>query len=465
MRQLLAPQLGIIIWAFAVPAFAIEPIRTTEELVAAVQSAKEGETIELAAGKFELDATLELKSRMTLKGAGMEKTTLTHAAKWKPSAKTLPDPEMRLDGLDADAYLLRIQRDTSGVTISDMTLHAPQLHGAIFSWFHTGLHLHHLRIKETMWSGVRTFGMKGAKIHDCEFIDAGGRWEKGQPGVKGGITGGGIFAIWMSECEIFDNRFTRTRTAKEHEFYGIKVRQAKRCRVHHNTIEANFSMEFPFENDDDNELDHNVCHGTISIPKHAGGPVPKSGKTFHIHHNHFKDSYSIEFVRNGVEIDHNLFDFDPQADHGNLISGFGNADAKGPAVFHNNLVSNLGRGVIWINEVFNNLEVRNNHIITRTTKTPRKDELFGFNPKCDFQTITIKDNLIECEGEPRPLLRCKESYESVVENNKLLNVADANKLKNPQAERAVGLEKPLKFECGAKGEFTVDGWNVRPSKK
>jgi len=77
------------------------------------------------------------------------------------------------------------------VTISDMTLHGPQLHGAIFSWFHTGLHLHHLRLKETLWSGLRTFGMKKAKIHDCEFVDAGGRWDKGQPGVKGGITGGG----------------------------------------------------------------------------------------------------------------------------------------------------------------------------------------------------------------------------------------------------------------------------------
>jgi nitrous oxidase accessory protein len=258
----------------------------------------------------------------------------------------------------------------------------------------------------------------------------------------------------MSESEISDNRFTRTRTAKEHEFYGIKVRQAKGCRVHHNTIEVNFSMEFPFENDADNEIDHNVCHGTVSIPKHAGGPVPKSGNTFHLHHNWFKDSYSIEFVRNGVEIDHNLFDFDVNADHGNLISGFGNADAKGPAAFHNNLVSNPGRGVIWINEVFNHLDVRNNHIKCRTTKTPRKDGLFGFNPKCDFKTISIKDNLIECEGESRPLLRNKESYGATVENNTLTNVSDADKLTNPKADRVVGPEKPLKFECGVKGEFT-----------
>jgi len=123
-------------------------------------------------------------------------------------------------------------------------------------------------------------------------------------------------------------------------------------------------------------------------------------------------------------------------------------------------VSNPGRGVIWINEVFDNVEVRNNHIIARTTATPRTEGLFGFNPKCDFKTITIKDNVIECEGQARPLLRAKESYAATVENNSLINVADADKLTNAKADRLIGLEKPLKFECGAKGEFTIDGWKA-----
>jgi len=453
-------KLSLVFGFFIAPTFVLagRPVMTADALVAAVRDGAEGDMIEIASGTFELDAPLDLRANMTLKGAGMDKTILTHTKSRKPSTKSLPDPEMTLDGLDTDAYLIRIKRDTAGVTISDMTLHGPQLHGAIFSWFHTGLHLHHLRIKETLWSGLRTFGMQKAKIHDCEFLDAGGRWDKGQPGVKSGNTGGGIFACWMSDCDIFDNRFVRTQATPEREFYGIKVRQGTRCHVHHNTIETNFSMEFPFENDEDNEIDHNVCFGTVSIPKYAGGVVPKSRRTFHIHHNWFKDSYSIEFARNGVEIDHNLFDFDANADHGNLISGFGDADAKGPAVFHNNLVSNPGRGVLWINEVFNNVEIRNNHIIARTTVTPRIEGLFGFNPKCDFKTIAIKDNVIECIGEPRPLLRASESYSATVENNSFTNVADATKLKNPKADRPVGLEKPLKFDCGVKGEFTVDGW-------
>ena len=465
MQTVRSATLLLVLVLSPVLAFADTPVDTAAALVAAVRDGAEGATIEVAAGTFELDAPLELKARMTLKGAGMDKTVIANAARWKPSTKTLPDPEMTTKGMDTSAYLIRLKDKAAGITISDLTLHGPQVHGAIYGWEPHDLHLHHVRIKETLWAGLRTFGMKRAKIHDCEFIDAGGRWEKGEPGVKGGITGGAIFAIWMGDSEICDNRFVRTRKGPAQEFYGIKVRQGQRCRVHHNTIEANFSMEFPFENDEDVEIDHNVCYGTISIPKYAGGAVPKSGRTFHIHHNWMKDSYSIEFVRNGVEIDHNLFDFDLAKDHGNLISAFGNAAAKGPASFHNNLVSNPGRGVIWINEVYNNLEVRNNHIVARTTATSRNDGLFGLNPKCDFKTITIRDNVIECQGQARPLLRAKESYAATVENNALTNVSDVEKLKNAKADRPIGLEKPLKFECGVRGEFTVDGWKAGPTKE
>ncbi len=454
-----------LVAAFPGLARAGKPVETVEALVAAVRDGADGDTIEVAAGTFELAAPLEPKARMTIKGAGMDKTIVTGAAGWKPSTKTLPDPEMTPVKMDTRAFLIRLRDDTAGVTLSDMTLRGPQLHGAIYGWNHDDLHLHHLRIRETLWSGVRTFLMKRAKIHDCEFVDAGGRWERGEPGVKGGITGGAIFAIWMADCDIGHNRFVQTRAGAGGQPYGVKVRQGKRCRVHHNTIGVNFSMEFPFENDEDVEIDHNVCEGTISIPKHAGGPVPKSGRTFHIHHNWFKDSYSIEFVRNGVEIDHNLFDFDAKKDHGNLISAFGDAPAKGPASFHNNLVSNPGRGVVWINEVFDNLEVRNNHVVTRTTATPRDEGLFGFNPKCDFKTISIRDNLIECQGQPRPLLRAKESYRAAIENNTLTNVSDLDKFANPKADRPVGLEKPLKFACGVHDEFTIDGWKASPTAK
>ncbi len=440
------------------------PVTTTEALVAAIRDGAEGSSFEIAAGTYALSAPLEPKAGMSITGAGQGKTIITHDPSWKPSTETLPDPEMTLKGMDTRACLFRLQEKAADITLSGMTLRGPQLHNAIFGIGNKNLHLHHLRIEDFLASGIRTFSMSGAKIHDCEFIDAGGRWERGgKPGVKGGMTGGSIFTIWMSDSEIFDNRFTRTKVEKAREVYGIKGRQGKRCRIHHNTIEVNFSIEFPFENDEDMEIDHNICHGTISIPKHGGGPVPASGSTFHIHHNWMRDSYSIEFVRNGVEIDHNLFDFALDKDHGNLISGFGKAAAKGPASFHHNLVSNPGRGVIWINEPFNNLDVHRNHIITRTTATPRTEGLFGFNAQCDFSTISIRNNIIECIGQPRPLLRAKESYASSVENNRLTNVSDSDLYENKQTKPVQALEAPLSFTCGMHNEITVTGWAAKPT--
>lgn len=457
----------VLLMFVALPSLIVagETVDNKAALVAAVKNGAEGATIEIAAGTYELEEPLEPKTGMTLKGAGMDKTIITNASGWKPLTKTLPDPEMKTAGMDTKAYLIRLKEKAAGVVISDMTLRGPQVHGAIYGWENKDAHLHHLRIQDTLWTGIRTFLMKGAKIHDCEFIDAGGRWENGTPGLKGGITGGAIFAVWMADSEISHNRFTRTQTGKADEFYGIKGRQGKRCRIHHNTINVNFSIEFPFEGDEDVEIDHNICEGTISIPKHAGGPVPASGCTFHIHHNWMKNSYSIEFVRNGVEIDHNLFDFDVKNDGGNLISGFGKAEAKGPASFHNNLVNNPGRGVIWINEIFNNFEIRNNHIIARTTATPRTEGLFGFNPSSDFKSIKIQDNVIECQGQARPLLRAKASYGSAITNNQLTNVSDTDQYANPRSDKPAGLEKPLNFECGVQGEITVDGWQAKPKAK
>ncbi len=434
-------------------------------LVAAVRDQPEGAVIHIAAGQYRLEAPLEPKAGQTLQGAGMDKTVITHADSWKPSTDTLPDPEIKTQGMDTRAYLIRLPDKAANITICHLTLRAPQLHGAIYGWENQGLHVHHVCVRETLWSGIRTFLLKQGRIHDCQFIDAGGRWERGKPGVQGGITGGAIFAVWMADTEIAHNRFVRTRQERQYEFYGLKIRQAKRCRLHHNTIEVNFSIEMPFENDEDVEIDHNVLFGTVSIPKHAGGPVPPSGRTFRIHHNWFRDSYSIEFVRNGVEISHNLFDFDPRKDHGNLISGFGNAAAPGPAEFHNNLVSNPGRGVIWLNEPYNNLVVRNNHIIARPTATPRRDGLFGFNAKSDMKTISIRDNIIECRELPRPLFRNAESYSARVENNRLINVSDVEKLGNAPADRPVGPQAPLKFTCGVHDEVTVDQWEARPTSQ
>jgi len=448
---------------FIVGAARAAPLTTVEQLVEAAAS---GQTvIELAAGTFALSKPLDLKTGTTLRGAGIGKTVLTHVSSWKADTATLPDPETNRAQFDRTGYLVRLEDKADNITICSLTLNGPQVHGAIFGNANANVHLFDLRIENFLYAGIRSYSWKGAKIHDCVFVDAGQRWQKGSPGIHGGITGGGIFAIWISDSEIWNNRFLRAKTAPHENYFGIKGRQGKRLHIHHNTIEVNFSIEFPFENDEDIEIAYNVLYGTVSIPKHGGGPVPASGRTFHLHHNLFKNSYAIEFVRNGVEIAYNLFDFDPARDHGNLISAFGKTRANGPASFHHNLVSNPGRGVIWINEPFANLDIHHNHIIARTTATPRTEGLFGFNKDSDFDTIRIADNLIECRGTARPLLRNNESARARIENNILLGISDIARYANPSTGQPVGLVEPLKFRCGVNGEVSVDGWRIGHPRK
>ncbi len=124
-------------------------------LVAAVRDGAEGATIEVAAGTYELDAPLEPKAGMTLRGAGIDKTIITQAAGWKPSTRTLPDPEMKTDGMDTRAYLVRLKDRAAGVTISDLTLRGPRVHGAIYGWENKDLHVHHVRVQDVLWAGIR----------------------------------------------------------------------------------------------------------------------------------------------------------------------------------------------------------------------------------------------------------------------------------------------------------------------
>ena len=441
---------------------AVVDVDSVDALLTAVDEAEPGTAIQIAPGRYEFDRPIRISSGITLQGAGVDKTILTNAASWQPAVDTLPDPEVRLDRLDTEAYLIRLDNKSTDIAISDLTLTGPELHGAIFSFGNKRLSVAHVAFRNFRWSGIRTLGLSESKIHDCEFIDAGGKWKRGgQPGVDGGISGGAIFSTWMADSEIANNRIRRTKEGREHGHFGIKGRQAKRCRIHHNTIEVNFSIELPFENDEQVEIDHNVLRGVVSIPKHGGGKSLERGFAFDIHHNYFTTSYAIEFVRNHVRVHHNLFDFDVASDGGNLISGFGKAAAPGPAEFHNNLVSNPGRGVIWINEPYDNLTVRNNHIVARTTATPRREGLFGLSSESDFSSIAIVDNLIECEGQARPLLRGDASSTALIRNNRLVNVADTNRYENPQTNAKQGLEEPLKFLCGVNDELLVDGWSAR----
>ncbi len=76
----------------------------------------------------------------------------------------------------------------------------------------------------------------------------------------------------------------------------------------------------------------------------------------------------------------------------------------------------------------------------------------------------IRDNIVECIGQARPLFGRVENYKAKIANNLLINVSDTGNYENPMGGRKPGLEEPLKFFCGVDGEMEVDGWDFRKAK-
>ena len=120
-------------------------VNSVEALVTAVAEGKSGAIIELAEGTFRLAQPLDLKSGVTLKGAGIGKTIITNAETWTASPDTLPDPETNHQKFDRSGYLLRLADKAEGITVSHLTLTGPKMHGAptifrvIFYFTHKGI--------------------------------------------------------------------------------------------------------------------------------------------------------------------------------------------------------------------------------------------------------------------------------------------------------------------------------------
>ncbi len=433
-------------------------IKTAVDLVEAVNNGQPNTTVVIGAGTFELSAPLKPKTAMKLRGAGIGKTIIRNTASWTPGNAGLENDEgAQKSAIACNSYLVNLGENTTDVSLSAMTLTGPQLHGAICGITPHRLELMQLEIKFFLWAGLRTFIMDGARIHDNLFEDAGGK-----SNITTGSSGGGLFLTYTKDANIHDNRFKRSAG---NDYYGIKGREARNVHIHHNSIETDFAIEFPFENDHFVEIDHNYLGGTISIPKHGGGSFPAGGYSFHVHHNYFKTSYAFEYHRGGIEIDHNLFDFSTTGDYGNLISGFDQSPVtEGGTSMHDNLIHNPGRGLYWNEGIYNNFAFFNNHVKAETTVTPRTEGLFDFRPErngvsTDWKTIAIRDNIFECKGTSRPLLRNDPSHTAVIENNTFINIKDAATYANRDTGKKKGSES-LAYRLGAEEEWTIKDWTI-----
>ncbi len=446
--------LGAIAALFVFCVVAKAQITTTAELVDAVNNGSDGDVVDIGAGVFVLAAPLTPKAGMHLRGRGADQTVITAADDWQPGIDDLPDNAVNHTSVNRNAYLIDLGDNRTDVIVSDLTLTAPALHGAIYGNNSDRIELRDLRFDNFLWSAVRLFRMDGGRIHDNTFIDAGGRSQ-----VTSGQTGGAVFITFTSDSELFNNLILKTADHPGN-FFGFKGRKATNTRFYHNTVLVGFSLELPFENDLNVEIDHNYFTGPISIPKFAGGPVYEpSQRSFHIHHNWLTRSYALEWARNSAQVNSNLFDFSTADDGGNLVANFGTQPSEGPTFFFNNRIRNPGRGVFWSEGPFDRFFFYNNHVIADTLT--RTSGFFGLDRENGFNTVMLRDNVIENTTlNPRPLMRNEESYAVAIANNRLVGVSDTARYDNASTGDKRGPLERFFFRVGVDGEYQIDGWNV-----
>ena len=374
--------------------------------------------------------------------------------------------------IDPDDYLFYaadFEGAGAGLTFRGLTLSGPDLHGALFSRGTDRITIEDSELNGFGWSALRIFLASDVRIAGNTFIDAGGR-----AFGTSGVTGGGIFATYLRDSEIVGNRFEKSGeyVAEGRNYFGIKGRQFRESLIADNTIATSFAIELPFENDRNVEITRNWLGGVVSIPKFAGGVVfDEPDSAFHIHHNLFTRSYSVELTRNSTLIEDNVFLSPRGDDGGNFLASFGTNNAPGPLTVTGNLFVNPGRGVFWSDPAYDNVSFTNNEILAGEIPTEtRRQGLFGFFPGIasgggmregtDFSTVTIADNVVEVFGTPRELVRNDATGTANIANNTLANISDTARYANPDTGETRGLTGPLRFYVGAGSTRLVDAASI-----
>lgn len=245
-------------------------------------------------------------------------------------------------------------RTVKDLTITSLELCSPPDHritGAIFIRDGANIKLTHLNVHDFRWNGLRvTFCKQQVEIAHCTLTDAS---TERLPHREGGL----IRTRWLGDARIHHNRIIARKTGG----YGYKGGGHVKVRFDHNYVDTRyFAFESPFENEFEVELDHNHLTACISIPKFLQTDPKTKGYeySYRIHHNYLTDSYTIEGPRGYLEFDHNWVHVEKPG--GRIYSHHG-AKSTGPIRIHHNVIENVDRSLIWMNEglvekmaVFNN---------------------------------------------------------------------------------------------------------------
>lgn len=368
--------------AWASPAYALSRL-----------PAETGLRLQIGPGTYVIEATLELPDGLELRGHGHEgdsRTILLAADDWPLGEDSLPREN------PVNEYLISAHR-TEGIAVTDLVLASTEDHritGAVYMRDLKGLELARLHVHDFRWAGLHVTHSSDVRIHHCLIERASME--------RHGWTNGLIRTTWIKDSRIHHNVIRSGGP----EGYGYKGGGHENVRIHNNLIDAPyFAIESAHENEYGLEIDHNILHGCISVPKGGPSDDPNSrgfGFTVWIHHNLLSDRYTVEGPRNHLRLSHNWIRI--ERPNGRVYTHHGGTN-HGPVWIHHNVVENLDRAFVWMNEgLAEGIEVHNNTVICADADD-RAGSVFGSWSGERMNGWAARNNVIVAAPEqPRRLI-------------------------------------------------------------
>ena len=378
-------------------------------------------TIQLSSGKFVATKTARPKSGVTIAGmgrSGNNTTQIVASANWPLSA----DPSD--DSSTLNEYLIAF-RGAQGITIRDLALASEPKHritGAIYASGSENIILHDLTVKDFRWAGLDLERSEGLNIYNNHIENASTDKFRFQNGM--------IRTRFIKNSEIHHNTIVSTVGGG----YGYKGGGHENVRIDHNSFNLvrGFAIESAHENEFGVEIAYNSANQTISIPKGGQGEDPNNkgyDYSFWIHHNFLTDSYTIEGPRSYLRLSDNYIRIEDKG--GNVYTQHG-GDNDGPVWIYNNVIENVDRGLVWVNQgVAKNIYVYNN-TVTLANAGDRAGAILSApkqsnrsNDGSDSSNWVVRNNIFMAPAsQPRELFRDNGTNRDITaDSNIMVNIA------------------------------------------
>ena len=332
---------------------------------------------------------------------------------------------------------------------------ADRLVGGVFVRDCTGVTIDTCRFEDFRWAGVYGFVCTDLRILRCGFSRC--------STDKCGHRGGQIYTRWQTNIEVANCRLAPLEASGG---YGYKGGGHTGAKIHDNTVTpCYFAIESPHENEAGVEINNNVLHGAISIPKGGdAAPPQKRGFpfSFDIHHNVITSSYVIEGPRNYLNVHHNYMPLEKPG--GCVYTQFGGF-TEGPIWIEHNVIENVDRSLVWQREGRTaNLFVRANTVFFADAG-PRTGLAFSAWAGDRIDNWVVEDNIfVAAWSRPRSLMRTERGVPEKItlRNNVMVNMlggASGNRAVSPglvrgEAEKPWAYYRPLSEDSPVVGTAT-----------